>query len=103
MPRLVMGLRTTPKSKFSAVSGVRFGFPPNSPSPCVLQVAGVNGGMAEGGVAPAFTQFGFPDPMLPPVEAAREGGLYREKSEGARKAVEAVPLMVTHWAGCHRA
>ena len=46
MPMSAMGLRTTPKSKFSDVSGVRLEFPPNNPSPCVLQVAGVNGGMA---------------------------------------------------------
>src|SRR5580692_1391253 len=99
----MMGLTITPKSKFSDVSGVRLEFPPNNPSPCVLQVAGVNGGVAEGGVAPAFTQSGFPDPMLPPVDAAREGGLYRLKSEGARKPVEAVPRKVTKLAGCHRA
>src|SRR5208282_3300830 len=98
MPKSVIGVRTTPKSKFSDVSGVRFGFPPNNPSPCVAQVSVVNG--ASGGVT---AQFGFPCPMLPPVEAAREGGLFKLNSVGARKLVEAVPRKVTKLAGCHRA
>src|ERR1700683_5522399 len=98
MPKSVIGVSTTPRSKFSDVSGVRCGFPPNNPNPCVAQVAEVNGAM--GGVT---AQFGFPCPMLPPVEADRESGLFKEKSVGARKPVEAVPLKVTKLAGCHRA
>ena len=55
--------------------------------------------MADGGVAPAFAQSGFPCPMVPPLEAAREVGLYRSKSVGARKPVEAVPLKVRKLTG----
>ena len=55
--------------------------------------------MAEGGVASAFAQSGFPCPMVPPVEAARLTGLYRSNSVGARKPVEAVPLKVRKLAG----
>src|ERR1700683_1821501 len=100
MPRSVIGVSTTPRSKFSDVSAVRFGFPPNNPSPCVAQVALVNGAIAVGGL---FTQFGFPCPMEPTVEVAREFGSFKENSVGARKPVEAVPLKVTKLAGCHRA
>ncbi len=46
-------------------------------------------------------QFGFPCPMLPPVEAASEGGLFKRKSVGARNPVEAVPRNFTELIGCH--
>src|ERR1700747_3683737 len=96
IPRSLTGVRTTPKSKFCEVSGVRFLCPPNNPSPCVLQVCAVNG--ARGGLT---AQFGFPCPMLPPVEAASEGGLFKAKSVGARKPVEAVARNFTKLDGCH--
>src|ERR1700688_3036892 len=94
MPISWIGEMMTPRSRFCDVSGVRFLFPPFNPSPCELQVAGVNGATAEGGVALAFTQSGFPCPMVPEVEAVKKGGEYSWKSEGARKPVETAPLKV---------
>src|ERR1700722_13049474 len=79
-----------PKLKFCDVSGVRFLLPPNNPSPCVLQVAAVNGAL---GVP---TQSGLPVPMVPLLEAARKLGEYKLYSVGARKPVEADPRSVTH-------
>src|SRR6185437_8769718 len=97
MPMFLIGWRTMPKSKFCEVSGVRLRLPPVTPSPCVEQVALVNGAIA---FAPlAGGQSGFPCPMVPLVEAAMAFGEYKSLSVGARKPVDAVPLSVRKLAG----